>query len=261
MKSKMLRIGLPSLLLISIGALFLIQCRTIKDVESESFPISHDIWTELLQKHILDNGTVDYKGFVEDKDRLGQYIQLLDNNHPNTKNWNREERLAYWMNAYNAYTIQLVVDHYPTASIRDIKKGIPFINSVWDLKFIEIEGNTYDLNNVEHNILRKKFDEPRIHFAINCASVSCPNLRNEAYLPDRLEIQLEEQARLFLNDPSKNQIKPDHVQLSKIFSWFGKDFKKEGNLIDYVSPYSDTDISDDAKVSFLEYDWGLNDKQ
>jgi len=245
-------------LAIVLSSLFLCQC-SVKDISSQSSPISHETWNDLLQKNVKDGGKVDYKGFIADKDAFYQYLELLNNHHPNHKNWNEQERLAYWINAYNAYTVQLIVENYPIASIKDIKKGIPFINSVWDLKFITIEGQKYDLNNVEHSILRKKFNEPRIHFAINCASISCPNLRNEAYIPSKLDVQLEEQAHLFLGDPTKNTIAKDKVELSKIFSWFGKDFKKEGNLIDYIQPYTETTIDDDADVSFGDYDWSLNE--
>lgn len=247
-----------SFVILLLSTLFLYQC-AVKDISSQSNPISHEIWNDLLQKNIKEAGKVDYKGFIEDKEKLYQYLELLNNNHPNQNNWNEKERLAYWINAYNAYTVQLIVENYPTASIKDIKKGIPFVNSVWDLKFIKIEGQKYDLNNVEHSILRKKFNEPRIHFAINCASVSCPDLRNEAYVPSRLEEQLEEQAFIFLGDSSKNTISKDKVELSKIFSWFGKDFKKEGTLIQYIQPYTTVNIDNNANVSFGEYDWNLNE--
>jgi len=136
-----------------------------KIVASNSTPISHEIWTELF------DGKVNYKGFAEDKARFDEYLNLLNTHHPNDKNWSKNEQLAYWINAYNAYTVELILKHYPVVSIKDIKKGLPFLNSVWDIEFIEIEGNTYDLNHIEHEILRKEFDEPRIHFAIVCASI------------------------------------------------------------------------------------------
>ena len=108
-------------------------------------------------------------------------MEELRKGHPNDKHWTETEQLAYWINAYNAFTVELILDHYPVASIRDIKEGVPFINSVWDIDFIKIEGKTYSLNDIEHRILRREFDEPRIHFAIVCASISCPKLRNEAF--------------------------------------------------------------------------------
>jgi len=133
------------------------------------------------------------------------------------------------------------------------------INSVWDIQFIEIEGNTYDLNHIEHEILRKQFDEPRIHFAIVCASVSCPNLLNQAFTANQIDKQLAAQARSFINDRSKNDLSSSHAKLSKIFSWFKGDFTKKTTLIEYLNQYTDTKISADAKVSYLDYDWGLNE--
>lgn len=247
-------------LLITIAiAILCFKCRTIKDYNGNSKPISHEKWSNLLKTNVNENGQVNYKGIIEEKDKFYEYINLLNNNHPNTKNWTKNERLAYWINAYNAYTVQLIIENYPLESIKDIKNGIPFINSSWDIKFIEIEGKTYDLNNIEHNILRKKFNEPRIHFAINCASVSCPALRTEAYETDKIEVQLEEQARLFLGNNTKNKIDIDKVELSKIFSWFGKDFKKDGTLIQYINQYTNIDIKEDAEQVFLKYDWNLNE--
>ena len=125
------------------------------------------------------------------------------------------------------------MDYYPVAGIKEIKNGIPFINTVWDIKFINIEEATYDLNNIEHGIIRKRFDEPRIHFAVNCASVSCPRLRAEAYRPDKLEAQLTDQARYFLRNPVKNKISSDKLQLSKIFKWFKGDFKSVGESVNF----------------------------
>ena len=130
----------------------------------------------------------------------------------------------------------------------------------WDIKFIEINGKKLDLNNIEHSILRKKFDEPRIHFAINCASFSCPKLRREAYEAHQLNAQLQEQAVDFINDPQRNIIKEDQVEISKIFSWFKGDFTKDGSLKDFLNQYAKITIDEDVKISHLTYDWSLNDK-
>jgi len=222
-------------------------------------PMSHEIWNELLQKNVGADGKVNYKDFQEDKARFDKYLNLLNTHHPNDKNWSKNEQLAYWINAYNAYTVELILKNYPIESIKKIKNGLPLINSVWDIEFIKIEGNTYDLNHIEHEILRKQFDEPRIHFAIVCASISCPNLLNEAFTATQIDGQLTTQARSFINDTSKNNISPNEAKLSKIFSWFKGDFTKEITLIDYLNQYSDTKISADAKVSHLDYDWGLNE--
>ena len=167
-------------LLVFVFALEWMGCK-VSNYPSDSHPVSHEIWNGLVQKYASKDGKVNYKGFIQDSVLFNKYLTILKNNHPNDKNWNEAEQLAYWINAYNAYTVKLIIDNYPLKSIKDIKKGLPFINSVWDIKFIKIEGATYDLNNIEHSILRTKYNEPRIHFAINCASFSCPNLRPEAF--------------------------------------------------------------------------------
>lgn len=242
-----------SLLLLGISS-----C-AVKDISSSSQPVSHAVFDSLLREHVSEAGWVDYEGFIQDSSKMKQYLQLLSSNHPNDKNWSREEQIAYWINAYNAFTIKLIMDYYPVASIKDIKNGIPFVNTVWDIKFIEIEGNSYDLNNIEHGILRPKFHEPRIHFAVNCASISCPKLQRFAYTADKLDEQLDEAARAFLNDPDKNKLSTDQLQLSKILSWYWGDFKDEYNSrVELVNKYTDAQVKADASIDYLEYDWGLN---
>lgn len=249
---------------IRIACFFLIltsfaSCFAAKDVNSDSKPISHDTFDTLLKIHVNEEGWVDYEGFLKDSVKFNKYLALLSANHPNKKNWSKNERLAYWINAYNAYTIELILDHYPVSSIKDIKDGTAFINSVWDIKFINIEGEEYDLNNIEHNILRQKFDEPRIHAAIVCASQSCPKLRNEAFVADRIDAQLKEQITGFINDDTRNNIiSADKAELSKIFNWFKGDFTKKGSLIEFINQYADEKLNADADIVWLDYGWGLN---
>lgn len=252
-------------------SLALFSCGVGK-VNSDSQPISHAIFDSLLQKHVTQAGAVDYEGFIQDSTHLNEYLTLLKNHHPNKKNWSKDEQLAYWINAYNAFTIKLIMNHYPLESIKDIKGGIGFINSVWDIKFFKIEGQEYDLNNIEHDIIREQFDEPRIHFAVNCASYSCPRLRNEAYVANKLDDQLDDQARLFFNDERKNKISSkDKVELSSLLKWYSTDFTDKGifsrifggkgrtkNLIKFVNPYVDTDINENAEIEFMDYSWKLN---
>jgi len=224
---------------------------------------SHEKWTDLLQKHVHSNGFVDYRGFIEDSLLLNEYLSVLSDSAPNPKKWTEAERLVYWINAYNAFTVQIVIRHYPVNGIKDIASGlkIPFVSSTWDIPFIRIGGEDITLNRIEHGIIRKEFKEPRIHFAVNCASVSCPVLRNEAYEPEKLEQQLEEQAIQFINDQSRNNIKSGEAELSKLFTWFSKDFKRESsNIIDYVNRYSETIIERNAKITYMDYNWSLNDE-
>ena len=219
--------------------------------------VDHSKWTELLRDHVDSTGWVSYAGFKRDSVRLSDYLSELSTNPPES-NWSRNEKLAYWINAYNAFTIKLIVDHHPVQSIKDIKKGIPFINSVWDVSFFEIGGKKMNLNGIEHSILRKEFDEPRIHFAIVCASKSCPKLRDEAFVADRLEQQLQEQAVDFVNDTNKNDIEVEEIRISSIFKWFSKDFTQNGTIQDFIRPMSDRDFVTSAKVKYLDYDWSLN---
>lgn len=245
---------------LSIILIFLTGC-AVQDYPSSSKPISHATFDSLLRQHVSEAGLVDYRGFIQDSIQLQDYLQLLSRNHPNDEHWSREERIAYWINAYNAFTIKLIMDYYPVASIKDIKSGIPFVNTVWDIKFINIEGAEYDLNNIEHGILRPKYNEPRIHFAVNCASISCPKLQNFAYTGDQLDQQLDEAAREFFNDPDKNKIAPDRLQLSKILNWYWGDFKDQyESRVELVNKYVETSVNTDAEVDFLEYDWGLNEQ-
>jgi hypothetical protein len=230
---------------------------------TSSTPPDHSIWTELLQKHVSEEGQVNYRGFIKDSLRLNEYLNLLSSHAPDKKKWSDEEQLAYWINVYNAFTVKIVTDHYPVESIKEIggRVNIPLVSTVWDVKFIDIGGKEIDLNTVEHGIIRKEFDEPRIHFAVNCASYSCPILLNEAYLPEKLEEQLERQTIRFINDERFNIIKsPEEASLSKLFQWYRGDFRKDGkSVIDYVNQYSEIRLNADARISYLDYDWNLNE--
>lgn len=249
------------LCLLSSVLLLFAQCGSSPKIQSDATPVSHEIWDNLLQKHVKKTGLVDYKGFIADSTLLNQYLALLQKNHPNDQHWSPIEQQCYWMNAYNAFTIALIIRNYPVASIKDIGKGlnIPFVSSPWDIKFVQIERQTYDLNNIEHNILRKHFDDPRIHFGINCASISCPNLAPEAFVAHKMDQQLDSLAVTFINNPSKNKISANQAEISKIFSWFKGDFTKKGSLISFLNKYSKTTINNKATISHLDYDWNLNE--
>lgn len=226
-----------------------------------STPVTHSTWDELVQRHVSDEGLVNYQGFKQDSVLLRQYLDVLGENPPNDKNWTEEERKAYFINLYNAYTVQLILQHYPVGSIKDIgsRIQIPFVNTPWNIKLIDIKGEKYNLNEIEHGVIRKKFDDFRIHFAVNCAAKSCPVLHNRAYMGGKVEEQLEAQARNFINNPKFNQITPDSIQVSSIFKWYSMDLPKNTSLIDYLNQYSEVKIKPDAKVSYQDYDWSLNE--
>lgn len=221
---------------------------------------SHQQWDKLLNKHVDEKGMVDYKGFGKDKAELESYLKTLGAHEPQSS-WSKNDQKAYWINAYNAFTVYLILLNYPVKSIKDIAGKIYKVNTPWDIKFIPIGGKKYDLNNIEHGILRKKFDDPRIHFALVCASMSCPKLRDEAYTGSRLDAQLEEAGRDFLNDPSKNKISADRARLSKYFSWYKGDFTRNGSLATFINKYSRTKINPNTKIEFLEYNWALNEQK
>lgn len=254
---------LKNILLLTVILAFT-SCLAGNDNTAKELPLlpapSHQLWDELVKKHVDKTGKVDYKGFQADRKKLKEYLDLLSSHAPNNK-WSEKEKLAYWINAYNAYTVELVLQHYPVKSIKDIGGlvKIPGISSPWDIKFIKIGGEEYDLSSIEHKILRKQFNEPRIHFAINCASYSCPRLRNEAFTADKLEEQLQDQAVGFVNDSRKNHITANNVELSQIFNWFKGDFTKDKDLLAYIQQYSKVKINPKAKISFIDYDWSLNE--
>ncbi len=210
----------------------------------------HSIWQELLENNVSVNGNVDYKGFKSDTKTLKIYIESLSNIMP-TSDWPKNDKLAYWINAYNALTVDLILRSYPLKSIKDIKNP-------WDQRLWKLGDKLYNLNDIEHEILRK-MNEPRIHFAIVCASVSCPKLQNEAFTASHLEAQLTNATKEFLADTSKNELSENSIKLSKIFKWFKKDFEQKGSLIDFLNTYSDLSISESAKKSYKDYNWNLND--
>ena len=215
--------------------------------------ISHELWNDLLKQCVTSDGRVNYKALLNEKGKLQSYLETVSNTPPQ-QNWERNEVMAYWINAYNAYTVKLILDHYPVKSIRDIDNGHP-----WDETFIEIDGKRFSLNSIENDMLRKKFNDPRIHFAINCASKSCPKLINEAFTSNKLDNQLNSAAKNFVNDPSKNRIQAENILLSEIFDWYKEDFSQNGTILDFLNQYSSVKIQPTANISFLNYDWSLNE--
>ncbi len=213
---------------------------------------THKEWDALLKKYVSSTGKVNYKGFKADKASLQAYLDILAKGVPES-DWAPTEELCYWINAYNAFTIKLIVDNHPLKSITDLGKP-------WDKPFIKLAGKAYTLNQIENEIIRKRYpNEPRIHFAVNCAAKSCPRLLNAAYLPAQLNVQLDRMTRAFVNNPAANQLSEKKVALSKIFDWYGEDFTKTGTLIEFLNRFARVQIKADAQVSFLEYDWALNE--
>lgn len=248
-------------LLIGLIAVMAMACHNSVPGLAGTTPPNHQPWDQLLKAHVSPTGIVDYKGFVKDKAKLDAYLKTISENAPDRNTWSKNDQLAYWINAYNAFTVKLIVDNYPVKSIRDLGPAlkIPLIKDVWHYKFFKIGGQESSLDEIEHSILRKEFEEPRIHFAINCASVSCPPLLNEAFVASKIDAQLDKVAKTFVNDKSRNKISANAVEISSIFSWFKGDFTKNGSIIDFLNKYSAVKINANAKVSHLDYNWNLNE--
>ena len=222
----------------------------IKDVvEKKKEVFSHRIWNDLLQANVSGSGKVNYVAFKKSENQLDAYLKLVSQNPPQT-NWPAKKEIAYWINAYNAATVKLILKNHPLKSITSLHNGKP-----WDVKWIDIGGKKYSLNAIENDILRPKFKDARVHFAVNCAAKSCPSLLNKAWTKENLESNYEKQTKSFVNDSNFNILKEKEIEISKIFEWYAKDF---GDIITFLNKYSDTKISPKAKISYKEYNWDLN---
>nr|WP_321221929.1 DUF547 domain-containing protein [uncultured Psychroserpens sp.] len=213
--------------------------------------LDHAPWDALLKKYVAKNGDVDYKGFKNDSQKLNDYINYLAKKVP-AKNWSVNEQLAYFINVYNANTIKLIIDNYPTKSIKDI-------SNPWMKNRLKIGDEDYSLADIENGILRK-MNEPKIHFAINCASYSCPKLLNEAYTADNVQDLMQRATVEFINNTDKNKLSSNNPKISEIFKWYKSDFTENGSVIDYINQYAKTKISANAKVDYIDYDWSLNEQ-
>jgi hypothetical protein len=239
--------------------------------DARAFDHSHALWNGLLQKHVVLAGggrasQVRYAAMQQDRPVLKGYLESLSGAKEEEFNaWTRPQRMAFLINAYNAFTVELILANYPVKSIKDI--GGVFDNR-WKRKFFSLFGRPASLDQIEHEMLRKPgaYDEPRVHFALNCASTGCPMLREEAYAAERLDRQLEEQTERFLSDRSRNRFAGGRLEVSKLFDWYQEDFApRERFLAKYAALLAENPAGRKlvaegrAAISFLEYDWTLND--
>lgn len=212
--------------------------------------VNHTVLDAILAEYVSPEGEVNYGELQKNGEQLEDYLKTLQSNQPDAS-WDANATKAYWMNAYNAYTLQLMIEHYPLKSITDLEKP-------WDREWIPVGDEMKSLNWIEHEVLRKEFSDPRIHVGINCASKSCPRLAQTAFNEENVEGMLTELMAEFVNDESRNQITEKKIGISYIFQWFEEDFTKDGDIIDFLNEYSATKISPKAKISYVEYDWNLN---
>ncbi len=237
----------------------------------ELYAQSYDVYYSKLLKANVHDGLVDYKSLKNDEN-LNKAVAKLEEMNPGVIE-DSKERLAFWLNAYNLFTLKVITDNYPIESINELHTGGRIIGhiikqTVWDKDLFVINGKKISLNEIEHEIIRKKFDEPRIHFALVCAAVSCPPLRAEPYYGSVLDEQLNDQAKAFLTSYSRNYFDKDKkiAYLSKLFDWYEEDFaNNEKDLLLYVASYLEAGLANDIRknidsweIEYLPYSWKLN---
>lgn len=222
--------------------------------------VDHKLYAELLKAHV-SNEVVDYQGFKKDEAKLDRYLEILAKT--DTRTLSRNEQFAFYINAYNAWTIKLILSGYP--GIKSIKDLGTFFKSPWKKKIARIDGKVVTLDNIEHDILRPRFKDPRIHFAVNCASRSCPPLMSKPYQGDVLDQQLTRITEKFINEPERNRLKGNTLYVSRIFDWYADDFN--GDIVAFFLKYAKGNTLKMLKenrsgidVEYLDYDWSLNGK-
>ena len=247
--------------------------------QTAAFDHGHAAWTLLLKKHVVLQGggkasQVRYAGMASDRAALKAYLAQLSAVTPAAfEAFSKPQQMAFLINAYNAFTVELILTRYPKLeSIRDLGS---LLTKPWSIKNVPLLGSTVTLDNIEHDNLRAKgrYDDPRIHFAVNCASIGCPMLREEAFVAERLEAQLDEQTLRFMSDRSRNRHADGKLEVSRIFDWYGGDFKLGHKGITslpafmarYATQLADAPADRDrisaqgVPLVFLDYDWKLND--
>ncbi|UOD35695.1 DUF547 domain-containing protein [Deferribacteraceae bacterium V6Fe1] len=215
----------------------------------------HEKFDVILQSYVI-NGLVDYKSLLNNRKQLDDYLLLLSSiQESEYESWSTDSKLAFLINLYNAATLQLIIDNYPVKSIKDIGN---IFSGPWDKKVVNLFGKKISLDNLEHDIIRKTFSEPRIHFALVCAAKGCPPLRYEAYAGEKLDTQLTEQVKGYLQSSYGMVVDYDKkiVYLSSIFKWYNEDFN---SIDDFIKKYSSVDINRFSQ-KWIKYDWSLNEK-
>lgn len=209
----------------------------------------HEAWGRMLSTYVSETGQVNYAAWQKEAKALDAYIEALQFHVPPAEA-PKNQQMAFWINAYNALTVQLILQNYPLNSIRDLYRP-------WKRKVFQAREQSYSLGDIEHRILRKMGD-PRIHFAINCASASCPQLSREVYSSRRLDDQLQQAGIRFLNDPTKNEVTGNRWKLSKIFLWFSGDFGGKKGKVEHIRALLELPEGNTPQLGYKKYDWRLN---
>ena len=231
--------------------------------------LDHSAWDRFLNRYLVTDhpsgiNRVRYGDVTEEHRRaLESYIERLQGTP--VSRLNREEQMAYWINLYNAVTVRVILDHYPVASITKINlsSGL-FGRGPWEAKLLEVEGEKISLNDVEHRILRPIWKDPRVHYALNCASTGCPNLQQRAYTGANLEVFLDKGAREYVNHPRGTFFRGERLVLSSIYDWFREDFDgSEEGVLRHLRRYAAAELNErlenySGRISY-EYDWSLNE--
>ena len=222
-----------------------------------AFDQDYKSWDKFLKKYTVveDKQTlVKYKEI--DKEDLKSILSEFEAvSKKDFKAWSKNQKLAFWINAYNAYTIQLILKHYPVKSIKDIGS---LFSTPWSKEFINLLGKEMSLDDIEHETIRKNFKEPLIHFAVNCASIGCPSLSQSAFVGERIREQLAAAEKHFLNNKNKNQLRGNVIFVSKIFKWFGDDF---GGYEPMKAYFKRRLVFEVKEIEYLDYNWNLNEKK
>lgn len=232
-------------------------------IQAYAFDHNHRLWNEILQKHTKMQKRqvlVNYKGIKQDPTNLNDYLKKLSGvRKTEFKRWSSDERLAFLINAYNAFTVKLVVDNYPVNSIKEIA---PWYTNPWKMTFIDLLGEEVHLDHIEHVLIRENFDEPRIHFAVNCASLGCPSLFQKAFIGEKLDRQLEAATKHFILNNHKNDFdnKSGKLLVSRVFKWYSEDFEKSHTTIEkFIRKYIAISEEKEIGLEYLDYNWSLND--
>ncbi|OBT17541.1 hypothetical protein A9266_16790 [Vibrio tasmaniensis] len=225
--------------------------------EANSEQISHQNWQQFLDSYLIKEGQntlVRYQAVsTADKAKLKQYIQRLEQLNP--LYYSKAEQYAYWVNLYNAVTVDLILDAYPIKSIT--KLGGLFSFGPWGDDAVKVNGKSLTLNDIEHRILRPIWQDPRTHYAVNCASLGCPNLQPDAFTSDNTEALLEQAANEFVSSDKGVLVTNNKLQLSSIYEWFAVDFGDQKQLIQHLDQYRSKPVLNTNKISY-DYDWSLN---